>query len=78
MELQKLFICFVAANLPLFQRTLVRRNNGKFTRLAYEVFYNSIRNFDFLRNHQEFSYRWKNGEFCRLRGQLSGIISRSC
>jgi hypothetical protein len=30
-------------NLLLFQRTLVRRNNSKFMRLVYEVFYDTIK-----------------------------------
>ncbi len=51
MASQKLFICFVAVIYPSLRRTLVRRNNGKITRLSYEAFYNAIWDFGFLRVH---------------------------
>jgi len=53
MASQKLSICFVAANFLSSRRTLVRRNNRKFARLAYEAFCLAIRNFRFLRDCQK-------------------------
>ena len=48
----KLFTCFVAANFLSLRRTLVRRNDRKFTRLGYEAFYLAIGNFKFYRTCQ--------------------------
>jgi len=41
-SVKKIFIFFVAVYLKQFQRTLVRRNCFKYTRLEYEVFYKYI------------------------------------
>ena len=42
MAKQQFFICFVAVNFLSLRRTIVRRNDRKFTRLAYEVFFVAI------------------------------------